>query len=438
MTRWLLCGAVALWGAACGSPSGNDGGNTSAACQGVAARTLDAVFPRYFAQGVATSCLQAGCHQAGSGGLTFDSAATFHAATVGKPSASDASKTLVKPGDPDQSWLFAKLLDTAPSQMPVGGPYLDAAGLAEVKGWICAGAQPPSGGGGGAPTVTQLAPTSGLVGTTVVVTGTNFGATPSANQVAFNGTAALVFSASRTQLTVAVPPGAATGPVSVTVAGATGTSAQPFTVTAGNPIPVVRALSPCGKVAGQGAFTLTVDGQNFSAGMTTLTFAGTAVPVTVASATQLTAAVPAGLVASAPAGNVAAVVLTNAGPGGGASPPADFGLAGASSTLAAQVQPIFTSNCATAGCHNAAAQAAGLNLSAGASAAELIDVPSLDCAPKLRVRACSPTRAGSVLIDKLLATAVSPPCSGTAMPKGAPLTAQEKQRIVDWVAQGAP
>lgn len=32
----------------------------------------------------------------------------------------------------------------------------------------------------------------------------------------------------------------------------------------------------------------------------------------------------------------------------------------------------------------------------------------------------------------------SPPCSGTPMPKGAPLSAAEKQRLVDWVAQGAP
>lgn len=294
------------------------------------------------------------------------------------------------------------------------------------------------GGSGSAPTITQLAPTSGLVGTTVVVTGSNFGATVAANQVSFNGAAALVSSASRTQLTVTVPPGASTGPVTVTVGGATGTSAQPFTVTAGNPIPVVRALSPCGRVAGQGAFTLTVDGQNFSAGSTTLTFGGTPVAVTVTSPTQLTAAVPAALVASAPAGNAVEVVLTNAGPGGGASAPESFGLAGATSTLAAQVQPIFTSNCAGAGCHNAAAQAGGLNLSAGASAAELVGVPSLDCAPRLRVKACSPSRAGSVLLDKILATPTSPPCSGTAMPKGAPLTALEQQRIVDWVAQGAP
>jgi cytochrome c551/c552 len=47
-------------------------------------------------------------------------------------------------------------------------------------------------------------------------------------------------------------------------------------------------------------------------------------------------------------------------------------------------------------------------------------------------------RSQSVLIDKIRATSTSPACSGAPMPKGAPLSAADKQRIIDWVAQGAP
>ncbi|MCP3136349.1 hypothetical protein [Pyxidicoccus xibeiensis] len=51
---------------------------------------------------------------------------------------------------------------------------------------------------------------------------------------------------------------------------------------------------------------------------------------------------------------------------------------------------------------------------------------------------CGPLRSQSVLIDKVLATNASPACSGAPMPKGQPLTAAEKQTLIDWVAQGAP
>lgn len=438
----LLCaGALALLsgcGGATGSDGGTGGGGTGA-CLGTTARTLDAVFTGYFAAGTTSSCLTSGCHASGSGGLTFDSAATFHAATVNKPAASDASKTLVRPFDPEGSWLYQKLLPSAPSQMPVGGTPLDQAGLDAVKGWICAGAQAGTGGGGGAGavSVTQLSPSSGYVGTTVTVTGAGFGTTLAGNAVKFNGAAAVVTSATRTSLIATVPAGATTGPVTVAAGGQTATSPSSFTVLTGNPVPVVTALSPCGRVAGAGAFTLTIDGQNFLPG-TTVTFGGTAVAATFVSASQLTAAIPAALVATAPAGNAAPVVLTNPGPGGGASQTSDFGIASAFSTLAAQVQPIFTANCTGAGCHNATSLAGGLNLSAGASRAALVGAFSTQCTSEQLVRARSPSRAPSVLLDKVLATGPSPPCSGTPMPKGAPLSAAEKQRLVDWVAQGAP
>ncbi len=77
----------------------------------------------------------------------------------------------------------------------------------------------------------MLVPDRGPVGTEVHLYGKGFGETPSANQVAFNGTAAPVTSASATRLVVTVPAGATTGPVTVTAPGGSATSLDPFTVT---------------------------------------------------------------------------------------------------------------------------------------------------------------------------------------------------------------
>jgi len=49
-----------------------------------------------------------------------------------------------------------------------------------------------------APTITTLSPTSGAIGASVTITGTNFSTTPTSNTVTFNGTAATVTSATAT------------------------------------------------------------------------------------------------------------------------------------------------------------------------------------------------------------------------------------------------
>ena len=81
-----------------------------------------------------------------------------------------------------------------------------------------------------APTVTGFTPTSGTVGASVVITGTNFSTTAADNAVKFNGTAATVTAASATQLTTTVPTGATTGNITVRVDNQTATSASSFTV----------------------------------------------------------------------------------------------------------------------------------------------------------------------------------------------------------------
>src|SRR5260221_6819758 len=69
------------------------------------------------------------------------------------------------------------------------------------------------------PTVTSFAPLSGPVGTIVTITGSNFGATPSANIVYFGAARATVTAASATSLTVTVPAGANYEPLSLSTRG---------------------------------------------------------------------------------------------------------------------------------------------------------------------------------------------------------------------------
>ena len=84
--------------------------------------------------------------------------------------------------------------------------------------------------GASAPTITGFSPTSGAVGTSVTITGTNF---TSASSVAFNGTSASFTVNSSTQITATVPTGATTGTIGVIAPGGLATSSGSFTVTSG-------------------------------------------------------------------------------------------------------------------------------------------------------------------------------------------------------------
>src|SRR5882672_7200559 len=82
------------------------------------------------------------------------------------------------------------------------------------------------------PSITNLSQTSGPAGTSITITGTNFGATQGTSTVAFNGITATAASAwSATSITVSVPAGATTGDVVVTVLG-TASNGSAFTVLA--------------------------------------------------------------------------------------------------------------------------------------------------------------------------------------------------------------
>jgi hypothetical protein len=83
------------------------------------------------------------------------------------------------------------------------------------------------------PTITSFSPTSGDIGTSITLTGTNFNATADQNIVFFGATKATVTAASATSLTVTVPSGATYQPISVLNLGTTlmANSAAPFRVT---------------------------------------------------------------------------------------------------------------------------------------------------------------------------------------------------------------
>src|SRR6266851_3205472 len=86
-----------------------------------------------------------------------------------------------------------------------------------------------------------FSPAQGSVGQAVAIQGQNFGATPSANTVKFNGATATVTAATTNSLTVTVPAGATTGLISVTVGTATANSSSNFTVLA---IPAITSVNP--------------------------------------------------------------------------------------------------------------------------------------------------------------------------------------------------
>ncbi len=120
------------------------------------------------------------------------------------------------------------------------------------------------------PTITQLNPTSGPVGTSVTITGTNL---TGASAVRFNGTLATTFSAvSATSVTATVPAGATTGTVSITTPNGTAVSTGSFTVS--QPVPTVTGLNP---TSGPVGTSVTITGTGFAT-TTAVKFNGTNAP----------------------------------------------------------------------------------------------------------------------------------------------------------------
>lgn len=155
------------------------------------------------------------------------------------------------------------------------------------------------------PSISGLSPSSGPVGTVVTITGTNFGPSQGlTSSVTFGGIVAAgrgrpAQSWTATTIKVAVPGGATTSNVVVTVGG------QPSNGVTFTVIPVIQSLSPTSGLAGT---VVNVSGTGFgntpAQGPSTVAFNGLAATPSTWSSTSFTVPVPSG----ASAGNVVVTV----------------------------------------------------------------------------------------------------------------------------------
>jgi len=182
------------------------------------------------------------------------------------------------------------------------------------------------------PAITGLNPSStaaGSGGFTLTVDGTGFIA---GSAVRWNGADRGTTYVSATRLTASIPGGDvdSAGSVTVTVVnpgpGGGTSNGSAFTVTAGQSQPRIDSISPSSATAGGPAFTLTVDGANFSSS-STVRWNGGNRNTTFLNSGRLSAAISAGDIASA---GTATVTVFNTGSGGATSNAVTFTVVGAS------------------------------------------------------------------------------------------------------------
>lgn len=138
------------------------------------------------------------------------------------------------------------------------------------------------------PVIDKLDPSSGPVGTTVVISGRGF---INVLSVSFNGVPSNDFAAKDEQTVVAVVPEKATsGPVTVVANKVEVTSPSPFEVTRTVDPPLINDFSP---KSGMVKETVTISGRNFL-DVTGVSFNGTSAPFTTFSDSVISAQVPAG------------------------------------------------------------------------------------------------------------------------------------------------
>ena len=200
-----------------------------------------------------------------------------------------------------------------------------------------------------APSITGFNPTSGTVGTSVTISGTNFGATQSGGSVKFNGVTAVPTTWSTSSIVATVPASATTGPITVITAGGTASTINLATpnFTVNGATPNITDFTPASGPVGT---QITINGSNLS-GATSVTVNGTAVQ----SIDSNTAVQIKVTVASATTGSGPIVVNT---PGGQATSATNFTVAAA---------PTVTSFTPTAGLTGASVVISGTGFT-GASA----------------------------------------------------------------------
>jgi YD repeat-containing protein len=108
--------------------------------------------------------------------------------------------------------------------------------------------------------IISFTPQKGVVGSSVTINGTGFGATAGQNSVSFNGVSATIVSATTTQIVATVPATATTGPISVTAPGGPVSTSTAFTVLADSGAPTISSFTPSSGLTGSG---VTITGTNY-------------------------------------------------------------------------------------------------------------------------------------------------------------------------------
>jgi len=111
----------------------------------------------------------------------------------------------------------------------------------------------------------------------------------------------------------------------------------------------------------------------------------------------------------------------------------DGGTPDPTATLSRLQAEVFSPACARPGCHASAAPQLGLDLSPGRTYSMVVGVRSVQGATLNRVEPFDPD--ASYLVKKVRGDA---DITGSRMPQGGALTADEIRLIVDWVRRGAP
>lgn len=153
------------------------------------------------------------------------------------------------------------------------------------------------------PGITNIRPTTGMTGDSIIINGDNFGYTQGNSQATFNGIAAEVNSWSNTQVMCTVPEDVTTGNVIIAVGSLI---SNPITFTVINRFPQITNLDP---VTGAIETQITISGSNFgpNQGDSTVTFNNIEAAISSWYDTQIICTVPSGLAA----GQVAVKVAVN-------------------------------------------------------------------------------------------------------------------------------
>jgi YD repeat-containing protein len=143
--------------------------------------------------------------------------------------------------------------------------------------------------GASGPAVGWFVPSVGRAGTPLTIHGSGFDPVPQENSVVIGGVAATVTAATPTSLVTAIPYGAVTGPISVTVGGVTGTSTQNVLVL----LPAITGFNP---VLANPGMSVTLTGANLHlvSGGTSVSVAGTPATTSSVANNQIVFAAPNG------------------------------------------------------------------------------------------------------------------------------------------------